>query len=74
MFDPLRVYGPVIHQAPLSIFSRQEYWDGLPFPPPGNLHDPKIEPESPALQADSSPAEPSGKSIHMLLGAAIKKS
>ena len=42
------------HQAPLSLgFSRQEYWSGLPFPSPGRLPDPGIEPESPALQADS---------------------
>ena len=34
-------------------FSRQEYWSGLPFPSPGNLPDPGIEPRSPALQADS---------------------
>ena len=44
-------------QAPLSMeFSRQEYWSGLPFPPPGDLPDPGIEQESPAapvLQADS---------------------
>jgi len=41
-------------QAPLSMgFSRQEYWSGLPFPTPGDLHDPGIEPVSPALQADS---------------------
>ena len=40
-------------QAPLSMgFSRQEYWSGLPFPSPGNLPDPRIEPGSPALQAD----------------------
>ena len=40
-------------QAPLSMkFSRQEYWSGLPFPYPGDLPDPGIEPESPALQAD----------------------
>ena len=54
------------HQAPLSVgFSRQEYWSGLPFPPPGDLPDPGIKPESPvspSLQADSLPAEPSGKS------------
>ena len=38
-------------QAPLSMgFSRQEYWSGLPFPPPGNLLEPGIEPMSPALQ------------------------
>ena len=34
-------------------FSRQEYWSGLTCPPPGDLPDPGIEPESPALQADS---------------------
>ena len=38
-------------QAPLSMgFPRQEYWSGLPFPSPGDLPDPGIEPESPALQ------------------------
>ena len=42
-------------------FSRQEYWSGLPFPSAGNLPDPGIEPESPALQADSSLSEPPGK-------------
>ena len=37
----------VAHQAPLSMeFSRQEYWSGLPFPPPGNLPDSGIEPAS----------------------------
>ena len=39
----------VAYQAPLSMeFSRQEYWSGLPFPPPGDLPDPGIEPESSA--------------------------
>ena len=42
-------------QAPLSMgFSRQEYQTGLPFPSPGDLPDPGIEPRSLALQADSS--------------------
>ena len=42
----------VAGQAPLSMgFSRQEYWSGLPFPSPGDLPDPGIEPRSPALQA-----------------------
>ena len=42
-------------QAPLSMgFSRQEYWSGLPFPSPGDLPDPGIEPGSPTLQAESS--------------------
>ena len=37
----------VAHQDPLSVgFSRQEYWSGFPFPPPGNLPDPGIEPMS----------------------------
>ena len=41
-------------QAPLSMgFSRQEYWSGLPFPSPGDLPDPGIEPKSPALEANS---------------------
>ena len=48
-------------QAPLSLeFSRQEYWRGLPFPSPGDLRDPGIEPRSPALQADSLSFEPQG--------------
>ena len=52
----------VAHQAPLSLgFSRQEYWSGLPRPPPGDLPSPGIEPRSPALQADSLPSEPPGK-------------
>ena len=42
-------------------FSRQEYWSGLPFPSPGDLPDPGIEPRSPALQADALPSEPPGK-------------
>ena len=41
----------IAHQTPLSIgFPRQEYWSGLPFPPPGDLANPGIEPTSPALQ------------------------
>ena len=51
-------------QASLSMgFSRQEYWSGLLFPPPGDLPDPGIKPTSPALQADSLPADPLGKSL-----------
>ena len=42
-------------------FSRQEYWNGLPFPSPGDLPDPGIEPGSSALQADSLLSEPPGK-------------
>ena len=42
-------------------FSMQEYWSGLPFPSPGDLPDPAIEPWSPTLQADALPSEPPGK-------------
>ena len=38
-------------------FSRQEYWNGLPFPSAGDLPDPRIEPRSPTMQADSLPSE-----------------
>ena len=48
-------------QAPLFMgFSRQEYWSGLPFAPPGDLPDPGIKPGSLALQVDSLPSEPPG--------------
>ena len=48
----------VAYQAPPSMrFSRQECWSGLPFPSPGDLPDPGIEPGSPALQADALPSE-----------------
>ena len=50
------------HQAPLSMeFPRQEYWSGLPFPSPGDLPDPRIEPMSPALQPDALLSELGGK-------------
>ena len=55
----------VAHQAPLSMgFSRQEYWSGLPFPPPGDLPNPGIELLSPASLALSGrffTAAPPGK-------------
>ena len=53
----------VAHQASLFMeFSRQEYWSGFPFPPPGDLPKPGIEPRSPALQVDSLLSEPPGDS------------
>ena len=53
----------IAHQAPLFIgFSRQGYWSGLPFPLPGHLSGPGIEPGSPALQVESLLIEPLGKS------------
>ena len=61
----------MVYQAPLSMgFSRQEYWSGLPFPYPGDLPDPGIEPRSPTLQADSLPSEPPGKLISTRLQSA----
>ena len=54
----------VAFQAPLFMgFSRQEYWSGLLFPPPGHLPNPGIEPTSPPLQVGSSPPVPAGKPL-----------
>ena len=56
----------VAHQAPPSIgFSRQEHWSGLPFPSPGNLPDPGIEPRSPAFQAVALTSEPPEKPLYV---------
>ena len=54
-------------------FSRQEHWSGLPFPSPGNLPDPEIKPESPALQADALLSELPGKAKAVSLGKKKKK-
>ena len=52
----------IAHQTPLPMaFSRPEYWSGLPCPSPGDLPNPRIEPMSPALQADSLSSEPPRK-------------
>ena len=52
----------VAYQYPLSMeLARLEYWNGLPFPSPGDIPDPGIKPGSPALQEDSLPTEPPGK-------------
>ena len=54
----------VAYQAPQSTeFSRQDYWSGLPFPSPGDLPDPGMEPGSHALQTDVLLSEPPGKPI-----------
>ena len=64
----------VAYKAPLSMeFSRQEYWSGLPFPSPGDLLDPGIEPKSPTLQADSLPSEPAGKPHELHIQSIILK-
>ena len=55
----------VAYQAsPPMGFSRQEYWSGLPFPSPGDLPNPEIEPGSPALEADALTSEPPGKLVN----------
>ena len=54
------------YQAPPSMgFSRQEYWSGLPFPSPGDLSDPGIEPRSPAYKQTLLLSEPPGKSLKL---------
>ena len=65
LFVPHGLY--VACQAHLSMeFYRQEYWSGLPYPPPGYLPNPGIEPGSPTLEADSLPCEPLGKPFSRL--------
>ena len=60
--------GTVACQAPLSVgFPRQEYWSGLPFPSPGDLPDPGIEPASPALQGDSFTVWAIRESLYVLM-------
>ena len=55
------------HLAPLSIeFSRQEYWSALPFPSPGDLPNPGIEPGYPELQADYLLSETAGNLFNIL--------
>ena len=61
MSNSLQLHRLVAHQPPLSMgLSRQEYWSGLPFPPPGDLLDPGIAPRSSALQTGSLLSEPPG--------------
>ena len=54
--------------SPPMGFSRQEYWNRLPFPSPEDLSDPGIEPWSPALQANSLPFKLQGSPLIMLSG------
>ena len=62
-------------QAPLSMgFPRQEGWSGLPFPSPGDLPDPGIEPMSPALAGGFLTTEPPGKPLATTAAAAAAKS
>ena len=68
MLSHVRLFGTswtVAPQVPLSTeFSRKEYWSGQPIPSPGGFSNPGIEPGSPALQADSLPAELSAVPKH----------
>ena len=64
----------VAHYAPLSMgFSREEYWSGLPFPSPGTLPDPGMEPVSPALADKFCTTEPPVKSIYMYIYASVSQ-
>ena len=56
--------GTVTHQAPLSMgFSGKQYWSGLPFPLPGDLLNPGMEPTCPALASEFFTTAPPGKPI-----------
>ena len=70
----LSILWTIAYQAPpLSMeFSRQEYWDGLPFPNLADLPNPGIEPGSPTLQVGALPSEPSGKPNAPSRGGALK--
>ena len=58
----------VAYQASPSMgFSRQEYWNGLPFPSPGDLPDPGIKSRSPRLEADTLTSEPPRKPFNIIL-------
>ena len=62
MSDSCDPHSLVVCQAPMFMgFPSQEYWSGLPFPSPGDLPDPGIEPGSPTLEADTLTSEPPGK-------------
>ena len=62
----LRLHGLPPPASSVHGSSRQEHWSGLPFPPPGDLPDPGVEPPSPALVSRFSTIEPLGKPIQVL--------
>ena len=67
MSDSFATLWTVFCWAPLSMgFSRQEYWIGLPFPPPGDLSDPGIKPVSSAWADGFFTTEPQGKMIYSI--------
>ena len=64
MSDPFATSWTIALHDPLSMgFSRHEYWSGLPFPSPGDLPNPGIEPMSPALAGGFFTTEPPGKPL-----------
>ena len=68
LYPILGTLGTITHQAPLSmIFSRQEYWSGLPFPTPGDLPNPAIKPKSPTFVGEFFTTEPPGKPINICI-------
>ena len=73
MFDSFVTSWTVAFQVPLSMgLPRQEYWSGLPYLSPEDLHDLEIEFRSPALQSDSLPTERPGKPFHLSKGVVVK--
>ena len=65
----------IAHQAPLSMgFSRQEYWSGLPCPPPGDLPDPLHLLHLLHWQADSLPTAPPSNAAHLFIASCIQNS
>ena len=62
MSDSFATPWTVARQAPLSMgFPRQEYWSGLPYPSPGDLPGPGIEPVAPSLEGGFFTTKPCGK-------------
>ena len=73
MFDSFMTPWTVAHQGPLSMgFPREGYWNEWPFPSPGNLPDPGMEPASPALVGRFSTTEPPGKSLFFIYSVDIE--
>ena len=73
MSDSFVTRWTVAYQASPSMgFSRPEYWSGLPFPSPGDLPDPGINPGSSTLEADALTSEPPGK-LHVMYSDSLPK-
>ena len=66
MSDSFSTPQTVAYQAPSGLGISQEYWSGLPFPFPGDLPDPGIEPRSPRLQAEALTSVPPGKPLNFI--------